>query len=478
MILFLVTFICNFRRNLFVLFLGFTFSLSIQASVQSLVREFLEQNYFLKANIQNVKEAHQIYENIWASKTWWFDVEGGYQNNLQNDLFLQTAIDRLKGTFSRFDLGFRKDFTWGGTVSFDNKFFLHKWLMQLNQGVSFTQDLGRNFFGQTFHQGLKMARIRESEARAMVNKNNQKLLFKFFQLYNLARLDKTRFSLHKKAQIRAIKREKHVKKRVDAGLLENVDLYKSKMNVITQQNAMRRAEISLANNIEGLSGLLNRPVREDEINSFKFDNLHVERDMPGDTEDNFALEQLNQERFKIVEKLKKIDYSFIPQIKLDLSYKSIGEISRESQDIFQGIIGTPSYVYGASIKLLMPLGFEPEKVNRTTTRIQQNKNLYLLKGLKYELKYREIAQKKKLNILRKNIKAGVDKRKLSYKALAFQNNLYFHGRTELDIVLISERDIVVTEIGLAEYLTRLESNLAELAKVYAKLKEWLINKKD
>jgi outer membrane protein TolC len=323
-----------------------------------------------------------------------------------------------------------------------------------------------------------MARYRESETRAKVNSDNQDLLLKFFQLYNMARLDKTRISLHKKARIRAVKREKHVKKRVDAGLLEKVDLYKSKMNVITQEQAMRRAKVSLANNIEGLSGLLNRSVDEKEINSFIFDNLHVEKDMPGDTDDNFALDKLHQEKGKIVEKLKQIDYSFIPNITLDLSYKSIGEISRESQDIFEGIIGTPSYVYGASIKLLMPLTFEPEKVDRATARIQQNRNLYLIKGLKYELKYREKAQKRKLKIIRENIKAGLEKRRLSYKALAFQNNLYFHGRTELDMVLISERDIVVTEIGLAEFLARLEGNLAELAKIYAKLKEWLLDKKD
>jgi hypothetical protein len=468
----------KFLKNLLIFIISFSFSISSQASLQSLVREFLEQNYFIRANEQNVKEAHQIYENLWASKTWWLDVEGGYQNNLQNDLFLQTAIDRLKGTFSRFDFGIKKDFTWGGTVAFNNKFFLHKWLMQLNQGVAFSQDLGKNFFGQSFHQGLKMARYRESETRAKVNSDNQDLLLKFFQLYNMARLDKTRISLHKKARIRAVKREKHVKKRVDAGLLEKVDLYKSKMNVITQEQAMRRAKVSLANNIEGLSGLLNRSVDEKEINSFIFDNLHVEKDMPGDTDDNFALDKLHQEKGKIVEKLKQIDYSFIPNITLDLSYKSIGEISRESQDIFEGIIGTPSYVYGASIKLLMPLTFEPEKVDRATARIQQNRNLYLIKGLKYELKYREKAQKRKLKIIRENIKAGLEKRRLSYKALAFQNNLYFHGRTELDMVLISERDIVVTEIGLAEFLARLEGNLAELAKIYAKLKEWLLDKKD
>jgi len=474
-LIFVIKFI---KKNIFYFLLGSIFSFSANASLQTLVREFLEQNYFLKANFQNIKEAHQIYEKLWASRTWWLDIEGGYQNNQQNDLFLQSALDRFKGTFSKLKMEVKSDFSWGGRFSFDNQFFLHQWLIQLNQGVSYSQDLGKNFFGQSFFQEIKMSRIMESETQALVNRENQKLLLKFFQLYNLSRLDKTRISLHKRAQVRAVKRKKHVAKRVDAGLLEKVDLYKSKMNVISQEQAMRRAQVTLANSIEGLSGLLNRQVKEDEINSFIFKNLHIEKDMPGDTGDNFALAELKQEKFKIVEKLKKIDYSFIPQIRLDLTYKSIGEISRESQDIFEGVLGTPSYVYGASVKFFMPWGFEPEKVEQATARIQQNKNLYMINGLKYELKYREIAQKRKLKILRNNINAGIEKRQLAYKALNFQNNLYFHGRTELDMVLISERDIVITEIGLAEFLTRLESNLAELAQIYGKLKEWILAKKD
>ncbi|RLA66958.1 MAG: hypothetical protein DRQ88_04805 [Epsilonproteobacteria bacterium] len=477
MVIFLIN-LNKYKQKILLSLLGVIFSFSCQASVQSLVREFLAQNYFLKANKQNVKRSNQIWEELWASKTWWLDVEGGYQNNQQSDLFLQSPIDRFKGTFSRFQFSIKKEFNWGGSFNFDNQFFLHKWLIQLNQGVAYSQDLGKNFFGQSFHQELKMARITETETQARVNKENQGLLLKFFQLYNLSRLNKTLMSLHKKAKVRAVKRKENVVKRVNAGLLEKVDLYKSKMNVIAQEQAVRRAEIGLADNIEGLSGLLNRQVKDNEINSFKFDNLRIEKDMLGDTEDNFSLEKLKQEKLKINENLRKIDYSFIPQIKLNISYKSIGEISKESQDIFEGIIGTPSYVYGLAINLFMPLTFEPEEVNKSIMRIEQNKNLYTISGVRYELKYREVAQKRKLKIIRKNITSSIQRRRLSYKALKFQSDLYFHGRTELDIVLISERDIVFTEIALAQYVTRLEGNLAELSKIYGKLKEWVLVKKD
>ena len=80
-----------------------------------------------------------------------------------------------------YGLGIRKDFSWGGRLSFDNS------LSQQNtsglvkssifeQSLSFSQDLGRNFFGLKFYTSLQEADESVHLSKVILSQKNQKEL--------------------------------------------------------------------------------------------------------------------------------------------------------------------------------------------------------------------------------------------------------------------------------------------------------------
>jgi hypothetical protein len=86
------------------LFLTIIFSLtsiSSQASMKGLLKEFLEKNYLLKSNNLSVDEAAQEWNALWASKTYFLNFSAGFNSTPSRSANREASLGILITTTSQ-----------------------------------------------------------------------------------------------------------------------------------------------------------------------------------------------------------------------------------------------------------------------------------------------------------------------------------------------------------------------------------------
>jgi len=449
-------------------------SLGGEASTQGLVKEFLEKNYLLKSNKLSVDEAAQEYNALWASKTYFLNFSAGF-NSTPSRSANREASDFEAGDFDNYNLSLNKTFNWGGEVSFNNRYNALKQINNFTQDVSYSQNMGRNFFGKSFKLELSMAGINKEKTEVIVKGANQGLLQKFYMTFISAKFNRTMVNLQTEAKKRAVKRKNNIDKRVEAGILEKVDAYRAEIAVMAKEEDIKNARFTLNENLQEVSTGVHRKVGESEVPYFSLRKVSLPGDVKGGLESNFKLEEKKKEIYFIKENLKKIKRGFLPDINIRLSYKTEGSGFELTDTLKEGSLNNGGNLAGA-VSLVIPLGYEQNKVDQSAKRIALNIQRYEMKNLRSELDNMNGGLKDRVEIIRKNIASATKRRRISAKTLEEQNKLYLKGRAPLDSVVISEEQLILNEMRLAQYLLQLEQILVSQSILYGELESYLLSR--
>jgi outer membrane protein TolC len=323
-----------------------------------------------------------------------------------------------------------------------------------------------------FRKEVAAAEYNAQKVAAQIKDVDQILLQQFYMTYNSARLNKTLVERDLDAKKRAEVRRDSIKKRVNAGLLEKVDLQKATMGVMYAEEEVKSSQAKLEKDLEDLSSQLSRIVKEDEIPAYSFDGSKLPSDITGSVERNFKVEEIKFELSSLEKTIQKINMDFIPEIQAQGSWATNGSGATWSESLANNnLYDSDDVKFSGAISLVMPLGWEVNRALKATKQIELNQKTYDLDYLMNELINVEKGLKTRISLVRKNIASGVERRLISIKALDETNKLYNRGRTYLDNVLISEETLTNTEKGIAGYIFNLEALLAQQAILYGKLKE-------
>ena len=448
--------------------------MSSQASIKGLLNEFLEKNYLLKSNKLSVDESAQEFNALWASKTYFLNFSAGF-NTTPSRSANREASDFEAGDFNNYNLSLNKTFNWGGEFSFNNRFNALKQINMFTQDISYSQNMGRDFLGKSFKLELAMANINKEKTEVIVKGANQALLQKFYMTFISAKFHRTMVNLQTEAKKRAVKRKDNIVKRVEAGILEKVDAYRAEIAVMAKEEDIKSARFSLNENLQEVSAGVHRKIQESEVPYFSLRKVVLPGEVKGDLESNFKVSEKKKEIKFIKENLKKIKRSFLPDINIRLSYKTEGSGFEVTDTLGEGNLGQGGKLAG-SISLVIPLGYEQNKVDQASKRIALNRQQYQMKNLRSELDNMESGLKDRVEMVRKNIESATKRRRISAKTLEEQNRLYLKGRAPLDTVVIAEEQLILNEMRLAQFLLQLEQILVSQSIIYGDLENYLVSR--
>ncbi len=462
-------------KNLILVF-SLIFTTSVFADFKQLLADFLENNKKMKSADLAPDLAQKQVDILWGSKQWYLSASAG-KNVTESRSAQRPEDDFAVGLFNNYNASIFKTFSWAGELSFNNRVNL------LNTGdakvfiqdVSYKQNFGNDFFGIKFRDEVSAAEYNTQKVAAQIKDVDQSLLQQFYMSYNSARLNKSFVERDLDAKKRAEVRRDSIKKRVNAGLLERVDLDKAVMGVMYAEEEVKSSKMKLEKDIEDLSSQLSRRVKEEEIPAYEFEGSKLPSDITGSFEYNYKVEELKFELASLEKTIHKINMDFIPEITAQGSWATSGSGATWSESFSQNNLWDSDEVkFSGAISLVMPLGWEVNRALKSTKQIEINQKTYDLDYLMNELINMEKGLKERVALIRKNISSGFERRIISVRALEETNKLYNRGRTYLDNVLISEETLTNTEKSIAGYIFNLEALLAQQAILYGKLKEELL----
>ena len=456
--------------------LSLLFANCVFADFKNLLTDFLENNKKIKSADMAPDLAQQQVDILWGTKQWYLNVSAG-KNVTASRSADRPQSDFAVGTFDNLNASIFKTFGFGGELSFNNRINI----LDNSQGNLFIQDftykqnLGNDFFGIKFRDEVAAAEYNTQKVAAQIKDVDQSLLQQFYITYNSARLNKTFVERDLAAKKRAEVRRDSIKKRVNAGLLEKVDLQKAIMGVMYAEEEVKSSNIKLEKDLEDLSSQVSRRVKDEEILPYAFDESKLPQDIGGSLEKNYKVEELKYELSSLDKTLQKINMDFIPDIQAQVSWATQNSGVQMSDAMANANLWDSGNVkFSAAVSLAMPLGWELNRALRTAKKIEINQKTYDLDYLMNELINMEKGLKERISLTRRNISSGVERREISIKALDETNKLYNRGRTYLDNVLISEETLTNTEKSIAAYIFQLETLITQQAILYGKLKENLI----
>ena len=198
-------------------------SFATQAKFHSLLEEFLRSHLKLKV--------HRVEQS---------------QANIRRDILLGTKTWRLIGNYTYIEedpyihsIGFSRDFSWGGQIQFNHSLFLDRSKRSLN----WSQDIGRNFFGQQFSNTLAAAQENIFLSQLTLSQRDQQELDHFYQSYLQARLQRTLLQLQQQSLQRSQQRLDITRKRVRDGLNEQIDLYSAHIELTKKKEELNTAQL-------------------------------------------------------------------------------------------------------------------------------------------------------------------------------------------------------------------------------------------
>lgn len=451
----------------------FAISLSSQASIVKLSEEFLNKNSSVfqekaKAQISMIEK-----DLILAQKTWGLDYS--YLNN-DNKLENSTTTFAVTGLETELhSIGLSKSFGWGGTLSLDNNMYSYKssgTSYQFNQTLSYSQNLGKDFFGKQFYNTVNqyenLAKQQESNSKNSIQTN----LRTFALVLTQAQLQKGLYDLQVEAQKRAKRRLSLIKKKVRDGLRERVDLLQAQTDLLKQKEQVEATDVSLNNQIENLVNHLERSVSASEISKLQIEAW--EKLPEGNVSNN-----LNKAQLESYKKANELAYEnssrdYLPSVTLSASVKTNDYDMQRSETISNGKFGGDNKEVTVGLNLSWALGLESEKLEKAKARLNLETSKKLLAGKESSLDKTEQILKKNLRQLDKNIEFSKERLILAEKTLKEYNRLYNRGRSDLDQVIRAEESLINTQVSHLRYLANRREVLFNLASLYGNLENYIL----
>ena len=462
-------------------FLLLLFSMTARAKLRPLLEEFLVSRLQLKIN-QLEKSQVLIDRKLLAEgKRWSFVASSHYQDS---QLVSHSSSGPLASNLVRtsyYALGISKDFPWGARLSFDNA------LSQVNrsnlvesslfqQSLIFSQDLGKNFFGQKFYTSLQEADEGVYLSQVVLSQKNQKELNAFYQNYLSVRLKKTLFVLQKKALHRSQERLKMTRKRVRDGLNGKADLYSAQIEHVRRQEELTEAHFYWKEALNNLSQYFHRQMRSEEINRVSLKTETLTKVVDDDIWKNSEVKKLESQLRKSNLELQNLKRDYLPRVTLSGTYRTNNGDEKVFRAVSNGHWGGDHHEYMIALNLNMPLSFARERLNESHKRVQITSLEMLKKQTLEQLeRYQETLQEEMSTRL-KNLTSSHHRIELSQKNLKENNRLYHIGRSDFDRLMRAEESLINTERSYVNHWFLYEVAVAKKASLYGKLLETIRGK--
>ncbi len=473
---------CNLKNiQLIIVPLALFFALQVEAATKSLANEFLGTNSNVLKNKWSAESSRYNVASVIAAKTWGLDYSSSYADDKSENYFgLNNTTFQSPTKTKVHTIALAKDFQWGGTFSLENSLTnidaqnATSKINEFSQGVSYTQDLGKNFFGRDFYSDLNIARRNQVLSELTSDSNIDAELLAFFNSINSARLDGALVALQADALARAERRRTIVKRRVRDGLREKVDLIQSEAAVLNQKEQVKLASMRLSGSLEKLSKALHRSVEGSETGDFDLEFIKLSPIPSGSRKGNKQLKILEQKVEVLKDSLEKVGYSALPDVNLSLSHQNNDFAVAQNTAIKDGTLGGDKSVTTVAVNLTWAIGNKPQKAEKAALAIDMRSAEMQSSKIQKNFSYSEESLKNQIRFLDVNITSVKERKALAEKALKEFNRLYNRGRAELDSVIRAEEDLISTNISFVEYLVRRENLLGSLAYLYGSIRPYLL----
>lgn len=457
------------------------------AGIGQLSREFVGVNSEIIKNRYQLEKIGLNTDLISATKSWY--LKGSYvhdDNRLKNISGLAPSNTITKTS----SIGLSRAFSWGGGFSIENNLLsydLSKWsslargtnssnMYEFQNVVSYTQDLGVNFFGRSYRSELNLAYLNTEVTDFELKKINQSLLYQFYVTYISARLNRTMTLLQTEALERSRRRDTLIAKKVKDGLNELVDLYQAQIDFNGQKEALKSYQKDLKGSLVEISNKIHRAVRVEEIPVYDFSSLVF--DQPAkviDIENNFDLITLKKRGDYYHEQVRKSKFDYFPTITMAAKYKSNALENSASSSQSEAFPTGDNNEKTISISISIPIGNEmaKTKVAQATIEKMSNEMDYSKRSKDIYLEVQQIDEQ--ILLLMTNMELSHKKRLLAQKALKEMNRLFNLGRADLDRVIRAEETLINTEKSYAGSIMSYESLRAKRYVMEGKLYKFLEN---
>lgn len=451
------------------------------ANLSKLANEYLLENSSINSALAKSEVSKLDIDALNATKTWSlsYDGEKASGNLVSSSTLLSPESETTSQTLS-----LAKGFSWGGTFVLDNTLShldqdatltttkINRY--GLNQGVTYSQDLWRNFFGREFDKSVEVLESTYKSTEASTQETINQGLLSFTQAYNNTLLQKALVSLQGEAIQRAKRRLNLIRKRVKDGLREKVDLYQAQMALVSQAEQTRTAEVNLESALDGLNGLLHRKVEVSEIRALTFSEPALSSLPTGEVLSNKNLKSLKE-----IEKIFKASYDVatlgtLPSLAFSAGYRTNGVGTIQSTAINDGTFGGKNSEKTVGLSLTWNIGSAGEEIAKSQALLNYKTAENTKAKLHKSLVVTETILKTQIKKLDENLKANMKRMSLANKTLSEYNRLYKRGRADLDQVIRSEEALINTQKSFVTYFTQREGLVYSLAVLYGDLKGYLV----
>ena len=433
---------------------------AFEADLERLSREFLTKNFHVLSLKERAFQEELNHTKKSLEKTWSLSGQTAYTDNASERGLDQSPLPGTKK--HTYGINIKRDFSIGSSLSLSNEFSgtiprisTGQKSYGFSQGLSYTQDLGANFFGRSYRSELEQFRLMADHSSSLANTGIEEGLYLFAVEYTFLRLQETLLKLQEEAVERAKERAAFVRQRVLNGLKERVDIYQSQMALLSQEEQLRIIRVAVVSGFHDFSQKLERQVEREELKRLSLDNDQPPRPSQGEVEGHPLLKGI-----KIDERIKKLAFSrakhsLWPTINLKLEYRTNDYDPRFSQTFSRGRLSLDprGHFLSAQASLDMPLDFGSEKaeIQRIGSQIRVNEAEYLFHRSRLEKQKQNTLYQ--LSEMGEKITSARQRKELAEKALNDYNTLYRQGRADLDQVIRAEEDLIATQKSLAQYLS-------------------------
>ena len=459
---------------------------SSEAALPWLAREYVQNNAGLKESRNRIHSAEQDIALLEAGKTWRLGYTPVYRSDGLQTLspFAPTRSETTEHVFS-----LSKDFEWGGKLTMGKR--LSRFQQDRNISIfgsnldthSFTheiryqQNLGSDFFGRLFAGEKAISEERHQLAEEEYQQRLQKGLLELARSYAGARLQRSLVRLQREARKRAEVVKTFVRNRVKDGLREKVDLYRARSNVHLQKEQVNSALQNLEASLQDISATLHRKVTPKEI---KYYNTQGKIIIPGTdpTRDNADIRMLAHRQHILDRQLLKVGHEFLPRIGLNLGYKTNAVNEKQTQSWKDGhFFASDHSSKEVSLVLNWAIGNAPQKALRSKLRaskatLDAQKNL-----MARTLLLQSEGIKKRIARLEEIIRSSRSREKLASKIVDEMNKLYRKGKSNLDLVIRAEEDLIRVQTGFVRHLAQRDMLFYALLHLHGSLDNHLLNKR-
>jgi len=453
------------------------FSLEAEANLSQLAQDYLDNGVdVLEANSGKRKSLLDV-QAFQVTRTWNLTASGTKldANSESSTTYTVTPYDSTS-----YSLGVAKAFEWGGTLSLTNSLTNVKTSALersgFSQGLSYSQDLGKNFFGSTF---FKDVAVLEKASRATEYAQDQRIqagLIGLANSYTSAQLNKSLFGLQGEAVERAQKRLELIKGRVRDGLREQVDLIQARIALLSAEEQKKSFAIGLSSSMEKMASYVHRSVKESEIIPFQL--LEDKRGLPeGDISNNLTIHELKVRLDLVAIQREKTDLSYIPAINLTAAVTNNDFDVARSEAISKGKLGEDQKDVSATLSLSWAIGNAPQKIEDQKVAIDEK--LSQAKSEKLTVSLNESSKEfvKQIKLLNETVESSRKRLSLAKSALDEYTKLYKRGKADLDQVIRAEEDLILTERSLVQNISQRQSLHFTLSSLYGNLKSYLLKEK-